>query len=354
MSVAIPSSLPVAASLLKRARCPEDVFGKDGSVIQDIYRELAKLVHEDLAPADQKPIAHEAFILLTKLYEAAQGKVTKGTYGDGKGMVVATLRTKTAAYILSSLLSSDDIADFYESTIEGSDTKALVKLVRSPSNNDLMRMEADVLAKVKEEITDPQMLSYFPTLIDSFEVGAGRARERANVFGWAEGMITLEDVHSAIPSLDPRDAAWMWNRLIEALHFLHSLGYIHGAVTPDSFLINPVTHRGTLINFCYATKIGGVVKAISPRWKPEYPAEILEKHPVDTSTDIYMAARCLKALIANNMPDPIAALLKACLLGRAHRINSARDLHEDFKKTLVRLYGPRAFKVFEWPPKKGA
>jgi len=351
----LPSSILAALSLLQKARAPEEVFGPDGSAIQDVYRDFAKIVHEDLAPAPDKAAAHEAFILLTKTYEQAQDKVARGTYGDGKASTVAILRTKTAAYHLGALMVSDDIADLYEAVVEGSGDKVLVRLVRSAANNDLMKAESDTLTKVKELITDPKLLSYFPALIDSFEVGVGKTRKRANVFAWKDGLVSLKRVHEAYPKgLDPRDAAWMFNRQLEALHILHSVGYVFGALTPDRFLINPVTHEGLLFDFSYSVKVGGLLKAVSNEWSAHYPDEVFLKSPVDCSSDVYMAARNLNYLVLNDMPAPIAALLKACSLGRAYRIPSARAVHDDFKTTLVRLYGPKSFRVFEWPPKKGA
>jgi hypothetical protein len=146
----------------------------------------------------------------------------------------------------------------------------------------------------------------------------------------------------------------MFNRQLEALHILHSVGYVFGALTPDRFLINPVTHEGLLFDFSYSVKVGGLLKAVSNEWSAHYPDEVFLKSPVDCSSDVYMAARNLNYLVLNDMPAPIAALLKACSLGRAYRIPSARAVHDDFKTTLVRLYGPKSFRVFEWPPKKGA
>ena len=347
-----PTTIPAAIAAFKAARAPEHIFGADGAGVQDIYRTLAKLVHEDMAPKTHKKLAHEAFLLLTKLHEQALEKIKRGTFGDGKETVVAILRTKTNAYHLSTLLYSDDISDFYEA--ESTTAQVVAKVVRSPLNNDLMKNEADILASLPAAL-DPKHHRYFPNLLDSFEVGVDKARRRVNIFASVAGLVSLEAVHNAYPVLDPRDAAWMWNRQLEALHLLHGQGYIHGAATPDRFLIDPAAHTGTLTDFTRAVKVGSKIKAISPRWRDWYPAEVIGKVEVGPSVDVYMAAHCLRYLLDGNTaatPAQIKALIKACTLGGAHRIQTVQELYSDFKKELKRQYGSRAFRVLPWPPKE--
>ena len=60
---------------------------------------------------------------------------------------------------------------------------------------------------------------------------------------------SLAQVHAAYPrGLDPRDAAWMWRRLLVALGTVHAAGVVHGAVLPDHVLIHPDLHD-TLIGW---------------------------------------------------------------------------------------------------------
>lgn len=337
-----PTTIPAALKALQAATCPEDVFGDD---VLGAYREWAKLVHEDKASARQKPAAHEAFILLTRLHDQAKDKVKRGVYGDRKPFVLATLTTKTVSYSLSALLARGDLADLYRG-VSSKGVDVVVKIGRDPRNNDLLKAEADLLAKLPATM-EAKHATYFPNLLDSFETG--KARARANVFSFTPNAISLTEVRAAFPhGIYAADAAWMWNRALEALHLLHEAGYVHGAVTPDRFLIVPQTHQGILIDFCYAAKIGGTVKAISPAWRASYAPEIPAKKPVDPSTDVYMAAGLLDYLVVD-APAPVKSLLKACRLGRAHRIKTAREVHADFAKVLRRLYGPKRFRPFNLP-----
>lgn len=342
-----PSTVNEAFDALKNARYCESIFGNKDEVT-DNFRLWAKIVHEDKVSTKYKDIAHQAFILLKKLYDQAEEKIKNGTYGDKKPLVIATLRTKTVSYNLFSLIQSGDIADLYEAK-NNNDVSVLVKICRNPANNDLMKNEADILAKLPAEI-DPKHNGYFPNLLDSFELGIGKIKNRVNVFNCLKDGVSLFQVNESYKNtLDPRDAAWMWNRMLESLHLLHINGYVHGALTPDRFIIIPETHQGMLIDFCYSVKNNGTVKAISKKWENFYPAEILNKKGVDESTDIYMAAKCLKYILKDNMPPTVNNLLKACMLGKAHRIKSSKVLYEDFKITLRRLYGKRTFRKFNFP-----
>lgn len=362
----IPSTIPKALQALKDARYPEAIFGEYPAEVQSVYRRWAKVVHEDKAStARLKGLAHEAFLLLSALLAQAESKVSRGTYGDLKPSVMATFRTKTAAYELTGLISHGEIADLYEATVGGK--ACVVKVGRAPLNNDLLKAEADLLASLPAKLAKPEQATFFPTLLDSFETQQGTMKLRANVFAAPTGdtpTVSLATVRAAHPKgLDPKDAAWMWNRLLEALHLLHLEGYVHGNVTPDRFLINPDTHRGMLIDFCYAVKTGSKGKAISPAWKGIYPEELLAKKGLDGSSDVYMAAQCMhhllggeigKAKMPGGIPVAIAGLLRACWLGRAHRTKTAQDVHKAFKVVRDGLRWPKGFRPFVMPPAAAA
>lgn len=349
----IPRTLPKALAALKAALCPEAILGREATDIDSVYHAWAKLVHEDLVPKAQKPLAHEAFLLLTKWREQAEAKVKRGTYGDEKPTTFATLHTKTAAYELVAQVGQTDIATLYEGTSDKG-VSVLVKVARSPVNTDLMKAETQALPAD----LDPKHAGYFPALIDSFDVQRGKAKVRANVFNLVKDAVSLVDVRKAYPDgLDPKDAAWMWNRLLEALHLLHVKGRVHGNVTPDRFLIVPETHQGILTDFCFARSVGEAAKAISPEWRAFYPPELLAKKPLDFGADLFMAARCMAYLLGSDTqripvgtPVAIAGLLRSCWLGAAHRANSAKQLHADFKDVRAGLRWSSAFRPFTLSP----
>jgi hypothetical protein len=337
---------------------PEEIFGANPADLEDVWKLWAKRVHPDMAPtAKLKELADEAFKLLTALRTQAEDRISRGVYGSKTPTVLATLRTKTAAYSLHVQSGSDDISDYFEGESDKA-AQCVVRAGRDPRNNDLMKTEADVLAALPAKL-EPKHAAYFPVLLDSFEVQEGSTKRRANVFVPSVGAVTLEAVRAAYPKgLDVKDAAWMWNRMLEALHLLHGQGFVHGNVTPDRFTIIPDTHVGTLRDFAYAVKAGGKAKAISPKWRTFYPPELTEKKELDFSADLFSAAHCMNFLLGADLgstripagiPVAVAGLLRACWLGKAHRVKSAQELHADFKEVRKGLGWKSEFRAFSVP-----
>ncbi|RYD38603.1 MAG: protein kinase family protein [Verrucomicrobiaceae bacterium] len=49
--------------------------------------------------------------------------------------------------------------------------------------------------------------------------------------------------------VDPRHCVWIWRRMLDSLHFVHSLGWTHGDLRPEHALVNPKDHAIRLIGF---------------------------------------------------------------------------------------------------------
>ncbi len=355
-----PTTIPKALEVLRAAKCPEDILGPRAADIKDVHRDWAKRVHPDVTrTASLKVKADEAFKLLAKWLTEAESKVDRGTYGNMKPSIIATLRTKTAAYQLRTVVRAEPAADIYDGSREADDISVVVRLSRTPATNDLIKAEADVLAGLPASFEKPEHAAYYPTLLDSFEVSIGTTKRRANVTTpLPVGAISLAEVRSAYPKLDPKDAAWMWNRLLEGLHLLHAYGYVHANVTPDRIYVVPDSHAGIITDLGYAVKVGAPARAISPAYKAIYPDELLAKRPLDPSADLYMAAHIMNHLLGAELgsrripagtPVAIAGLMRACWLGRAHRTTSAKELYTAFKEVRRGLNWPKAFRPFSMP-----
>jgi hypothetical protein len=139
----------------------------------------------------------------------------------------------------------------------------------------------------------------------------------------------------------------MFNRILGGLVLTHKCGYVHGALTPDHILIVPETHNGILIDWSYSVPVGEKIKAISPKWKGYYPAEVLTGHPSTFGVDLYMAARCASALLGTQpRPRLLAGFLRACLLGPRHRPQNAHETFVEFRELLATLFGKPTFRRF--------
>ena len=306
-----------AIALIEAASGPDDLFGRDGS---DAYRRLARLTHPDSHPGDAG--AARAFTRLAMLWRQ---------HRDGHGR----------------LLARGDIANLYQAG------PSLLKVPRDPADNDLMRAETLALAALRVQVERP-FLAYFPEPVRAQrqrDPGSG-AERWVNVIGRLTGFRSLAEVRAAYPGgIDPRDAAWMWRRLLVAVGAAHRAGLIHGAVLPEHVMIHPAEHGLVLVDWCYSGRApGGRIRAVVERYLDWYPPEILTRRTAGPDLDIWLATRCMTELIGPLMPARMAAFARGCLLASPRRRpGDAWQLLAEFDELLERHYGPRRFRPFAMP-----
>jgi hypothetical protein len=297
-----------------------DLF--DGDDPAGTYRRLARLTHPDTAG----PQGAAAFARLTDLWR------NRGTIRSSRGV-----------YSTAVLAFEGDLANLY-TVPEGH-----LKLVRDPACNDLMAREATALRRIAEQ-GDPRYLPYVPRLVDSFRHQDGPVRRRGNVLATtAKGLHSLAEVAERRPDgLDPRDAAWMWRRLLVALGLAHRAGVVHGAVLPEHVLIEPGDHGVVLVDWCYSTtEPGDRVPAIVPHRRDHYPAEVLDRETPGPYTDLAMAARLMTDLMGGRAPQALRRFADGCRLSSPRqRPDDAWKLLGELDDLLHRLYGPRKFRPF--------
>lgn len=312
-----PMSSAEAIALVKAARGPDDLFGADAA---RAYRRLAQLTHPDTCPGDSR--AAYAFAKLAALWRQHQ---------DGRGVLVAR----------------GDIANLYQVR------DGLLKLVRDPADNDLMRAETMALATLRTRV-EPPLQAYFPEPVQAQrrrDPSSGVERQ-ANVVAWLAGFRSLAEVRDAFPGgVDPRDAAWMWRRLLVAVGAAHRAGLIHGAVLPEHVMIHPREHGLVLVDWCYSGPAPAVrVRTAVKRYLDWYPPEVLAGAPAGPDLDIWLATRCMTELVGPRMPARMAAFARGCLLASpSRRPADAWLLLAEFDELLGRLYGPRTFRPFAMP-----
>jgi serine/threonine protein kinase len=344
---------------------PEDVFGElisdKNETLAKVFRDLAARIHPDVCKEKK---AEEAFKKLGEWREEAEKKLERGTYGNRDAFKEVVITTKKESYTIDARLTSGEICEIY--TAKNKANKAvIVKVPRSPVNNDLMKNEADKLRWLQEEARTRNLDAniHVIKLLDSFELDQKSQRKQVNVFEALDGFYTLEEVRTAYPDgIDVRDAAWMWRRLLTGLMIPQQAELIHGGIVPNNVLISPSDHNGKIVDWCYAVKTGLPLKAVSSKYAEFYPSEVFEKKPLNISTDIYMAAMCFLYLIGGNpkiksIPTKIhfriTGLVRACLLGPRSRIDSAIEVYDDFGEVLKKLYGIK-FRAFSMPTRNVA
>ncbi|GAB4211522.1 MAG: hypothetical protein OHK0022_46100 [Roseiflexaceae bacterium] len=345
--------------LLRYATGPEEVFGalpdRSAGALKRRYRELATIAHPDHNPRAPDAAA-EAFKTLQHWYDAAQRKLSAGVYGAAP---LITIVSKQHRYVGYEPPLAGDLCDLYPADAGG--RRVLLKVVRSPRNNDLIQAEARALRLINKELAGQQVRAHFPTLVEQVLItDTAGVDHHTNVLCAEEQYVTLEQVLRAYPAgLDLRDAAWMFNRILAALGVAHGLGLVHGAVLPSHVLIRPSDHNGMLIDWCYSVPAGQPLLAVSPPYAGDYPPEVTARQPATFATDLYMAALCLVRLLGGDpagqqlppsVPRPVQTLLRACLLpAPQRRFGDAWELYDQFQEILKQLYGKRSFRHFQMP-----
>lgn len=350
--------------VIEGARSPQDLFGElTGAADQQYaqarskYVAFAKLTHPDSVSGDG-----EVFAKLSLLWEQAERLIRSGSYNEG-GLTGLTVRTrKGATYTIGSKIASGSISDVHRLPI------GWIKIARHPRDNDLLKNEVRLLRRIRESTADEHLI-YLPEPVDSFAIRDSRNHQRqATVFAPlhagipadADKWVTLKHVHSVIPAVHPKDAAWMWRRLLTAISLAHDAGVVHHAVVPDNVLILPPEHGVVLIDWCYAREFGQPPLAIDPKYRYWYPTEVTpRKEPSRTETDVHLAGMTMWDLLGGNLatgwfpdsvPAAIRAHLRACTLQNVNtRPSDVLGVLNSFNEIIERLWGKRTFRMFELP-----
>ncbi|MFI5954415.1 lipopolysaccharide kinase InaA family protein [Cryptosporangium sp. NPDC051539] len=295
-----------------------DLF--DGDEPDRAFRRLRRAVHPDAAPTGSEGIATSAFTRLTELWEHRVGP-----------------------YTLLGEPVSGDLADLYR--VRSAKGTALLKVAREAADNDLLATEAEALRRPKRR------RPYFPRLFETLVVDDGGDRRAANVIELCDGFVSLAEVEHAYPDgLDPRDAAWMWRRLLVALGAAHRAGVVHGAVLPEHVLIHPGEHGLVLVDWCYAVIGSGSVPALVARYRDAYPPEVPAREAAGPATDLYLSAGLMLRLMGSRVHPALRRFAEGCRLARPRmRPQDAWRLLAELDDVLQRLYGPRRFREFSVP-----
>jgi hypothetical protein len=323
---------------IEAATGPADLFSElDAEEARHRYRAWRLLLHPDAHPGNDRVLS--AAKRLGELWQAYQRPAAAVIHGD--------------------------LADLF--TTPG----GLLKIPREPRDNDLMVREARAYRDLKG--VDKQLRLFFPWLL-----AAQRQRDpadgttrRVSLLQPLDGFYTLEQVR-AVPAyrdgIDPRDAAWMWRRLLAALGAAHQQGIIHGAVLPGNVMIcpdqvdggppeaatRPTRHGLVLADWCYSATGDQKIPAAVRRYRDWYPPEVLAKQTPGPGTDLYMAAQLLRYLMAGRCPAQLDAFAKGCMQASLRdRPDDAWALRKEFTTLLERLFGPPQFHPFTMPAHAG-
>lgn len=300
------------------------------TVIKAAYHALAKLHHPDQNgdPKKFKEVTAAYEILSDpakkKRYDKVANKKT-GTF-IGSYEVIESIAEGGfgATYRGEHVITGDPVCIKHCSEISSAHDQILIDEMRSiwdlrhyalPVMRDLQRLDDGSLALI---------MSYIP--------------------GY-----TLEQIVEKAGKLEPETVAWITERILNALLYLHHHGVIHGDIKPQNIIIQPKTHSVVLVDFGLAmVKPGSSDKSLG--YTPIFAApEQIAGKPLLPASDYYGVGmlmvyalnggkRMEKKEVPSTVPDPmsnfIASLVKKDVLSRPQS-----ELFDEFVKVRHQSFG---------------
>lgn len=259
---------------------------------------------------------------------------------------VTTVRSPIRTYEVLINLGTGDLCDVFSACADG--RPYVLKMPCVGDCDSLLDKEQAVLKQLHEQ--SDSYSAYFPRPVEMFRVGD----RHCSVFDMESEYVLASEMLERYPhGLDGRHIAWIFNRMLEALGFVHKCGWIHGAVLPPHLLFDPESHGLRLIGWTHVERLHARLHVVPRRFKSWYPPECYRREAATRATDIYLAAKSVVWLaggdpLASTMPTHVPVELRSfverCLADSpAERPQDAWKLHEEFKELLETLYGPPGF-----------
>jgi serine/threonine protein kinase len=265
----------------------------------------------------------------------------------------AVLASRHERYQIERLLAQGDLALLYLARQETSGRQVVLKVARSPENNDLLLHEATALRALKVA-GDPRHAAFVPSLLEAFTYRhpADGADHETNVLVPLLDWVNLAEVKAAYPAgLEIRDLLWMWRRGLAALGHVHHSGLLHGALTPEHIMVGPADHGLCLVDWTAAQSLPGAAwKLRFPGGADHYPPEAEHGGSLNEAADLFMLTHSLATLFDAATPAPFRALAASCTNpAPEQRPSGAWETLAVLDQVIAEHLGPREFRPFVMP-----
>lgn len=337
--------------------------------LEQSFRYLVKLVHPDRAPDNLKIKANEVFHKLQNARQAAEQAVKDKTYDKSFKAGGASKSAMPDSIISSSLgqytfgsepLKTGDFSVLYNGTASYSADPVLIKVASDPTFNTWLEKEATICNRVANEPKLARLKPYVTEVKDTFIIQAPDSKQyRVTVMPYNRDKISVSDILDSFKGKIPVEhAAWIARRVIAQAAAAAKIGVVHGAITPDHVLVDPIKHDPLHIGWGHAVLNPSVerITHVIDKWKDIYPAEVFNKDKPTESTDIYMAGKVIILLFGGNVktnsmpktiPPSIVKVIEKCV-DPYDRYTSSLQVMEDLTNGVRAAWGRkyRALNVF--------
>ena len=148
--------------------------------------------------------------------------------------------TKLGSYEIIRQISEGGFGRTYEARHILLEERACLKqnLNLTTADEALLRQEAKLIWNIHHHSL-PSLRDYFKASDGSFVLA----------MSYIQGK-TLEQAVQKHKAIHAEDVCWIAQRLLNALHYLHSLGVIHGDVKPANVIVQPDLHNAVANHHC--------------------------------------------------------------------------------------------------------
>ena len=301
-----------------------------GAVIDAAYRALMKEYHTDTGGSVHGTHAR----LLNEAHEILGDTGKRKTYDKGRELGIGK---KVGAYKLIEQIAEGGFGRTYKA--EHTILKELVCI------KDCSNVSLDDTAMLIEECKTLWDLRHYalPAMRDMIQLEDGRL---LLVMSYIQGP-TLEKAVKKNGPLDPEAVAWITERMLNALNYIHRHGVVHGDFKPQNIIVQEDKHMAVLVDFGLSVvKPTSITesKGFTPFFAP--PEEVAGK-PLIPESDYYSLGMTMiyalsggteyveRKMVPNDVPDEMCSFIKRLI---ARDVNGRPQYgKEDLCDTIVEL-----------------
>lgn len=304
------------------------------SVIEAAHRALQKEYHPDRAGGDESTAK-----LINAAYEVLRDPDKRATYDRDS----AELKGKT----IGNYQILEKIAEGGFGTTYLGEHRISRKSVCIKHCHQVAPVYQETLIEEARAIWDLRHYS-IPVMRDFLHLDDGSL---ALVMSFIPGL-TVEKLVERHGRLDPENVAWMMERTLNALKYLHYNGVIHGDVKPQNIIVQPETHSIVVVDFGLSL-VKPTAKSEAKGHTPGFASpEQLDGRPLVPESDMYSLALTMmfalsgsyeeveRLRVPNNVPDSLCTFLKRFLVRDVRkRPNWSEDLEASLRRVRVEAFG---------------
>jgi serine/threonine protein kinase len=265
-------------------------------VIKAAYRALVRIHNGD----DKK------MVLLNEANEILCNEVKRASYDKKKD---AVKKGKVVGnYRILEMIAEGGFGKTYKAEQITTNCPVCIKHA-----NEISAQDEEILLEEAKAIWDMRHYG-IPAMRDVFKIEDSLAL----VMSYVPGR-NLAQIIEVVKRLDPEDVAWITERVLNILLYLHTNGVCHGDVKPQNIIIQEDSHQVVLVDYGLSS-IRPSSKTVSKGYTPFFAApEQMIGGPILPETDFYgLGITMIYALggdietkkVPGSVPDPLCEFVK--------------------------------------------